>query len=95
MNAHQLLANGLDQQGGNNAGVNAAGQCQQNFLVSDLSADLGDLLLNKFLCKLRSGDPLHAFGSNNSLHIFSPYSTVTDFARFFGLSISQPFSFAT
>ena len=24
----------------------------------------------------------------------SPYSTVTDFARFFGLSMSQPFSFA-
>ncbi len=25
---------------------------------------------------------------------FAPHSTVTDFARFFGLSMSQPFSFA-
>ena len=28
-------------------------------------------------------------------HVRSPYSTVTDFARFFGLSMSHPFSFAT
>ena len=27
--------------------------------------------------------------------LFALYSTVTDFARFFGLSMSQPFSFAT
>ena len=29
------------------------------------------------------------------LHLRSLYSTVTDLARFFGLSISQPFSLAT
>ena len=34
-------------------------------------------------------------GRKTDLFARDPYSTVTDLARFFGLSISQPFSFAT
>ena len=72
MDAYQLLANGLNQQGSNNAGVNTAGQRQQNLLISNLRTDFSDLLLNKFLCKPGSGDTLHIFRTNNFLHtIFS------------------------
>ena len=63
MDTDQLLADCLDQQGGNHTGVNAAGQGQQDLLIANLGANLGDLLVDESLSKLRSGDACHGFGT--------------------------------
>ena len=39
MDAGELLANGLDEQGGHHGGIHAAGQGQQHLLVPHLAAD--------------------------------------------------------
>ena len=61
MHTGQLSADRLDQKCRDNRRVNAAGQRQQNLLVTDLLAQRGELLLDEGLGKFRGGDPLHAF----------------------------------
>ncbi len=68
MDTDQLLADSLDQQSCNNGRVNAAGQCQQDLLVANLLADSGDLLSNKCISKLWSGNALHRIGSYIGIH---------------------------
>ena len=49
--ADQLLTDSLDEQGGNNGRIDAAGQCQQDLPVADLLAERGDLLADESLCE--------------------------------------------
>ena len=49
--ADQLLTDSLDEQGGNDGRIDAAGQCQQNLPVADLLAECGDLLADESLCE--------------------------------------------
>lgn len=48
--ADQLLTDSLDEQGGNDGRIDAAGQCQQNLPVADLLAECGDLPADESLC---------------------------------------------
>ena len=68
VHANQLLANGLDQQGGNNGAVNAAGKSQQDLLVANLFTDCGNLFVNERLGKFRGGDAHHVVGALVGIH---------------------------
>ena len=63
VDAHQLFADGLDEQSRHHAGIHAAGQGQQNLLIAHLGANLGDLLVDELLGQRGGGDALHAFGT--------------------------------
>ena len=76
MDTDQLLANSLDQQGGNNAGVNTAGQCQQHFLVANLRTNFSNLFLNELLCQCGIGDTLHGFGTYICRHSSVPSNLI-------------------
>ena len=71
MNADQLLADGLDQQCGNDGGVDTTGQSQQHLLVANLCADLGDLLFDERIGQFEIGNTLHGFGTYIARHRFS------------------------
>jgi hypothetical protein len=98
MNADQLLANGFDQQGSNNAGVNAAAERQQNLLVANLSANFCNLLINEFLCQFHGSDTLHGFGTyiarhRNTLQIKNEYGFLTFTGNIINLFFLQCNSF--
>ena len=69
VHADQLLADGLDQQGGHHAGVHAAAEGKQNLLAANLGANLGNLFLDESIGKLRGGDSLHGRGTDICIHI--------------------------
>ena len=66
VDADELLADSLDQQGGDDRAVHAAGEGEENFLIADLSAELLDLLVDERLRERRGGDAFHGFGSDIS-----------------------------
>ena len=68
MHAGKLFSHRADQQRRNDGGVHAAGQGQQDLLLSDLCAELGQLLINKSLGKLGRGDARHGFGPGVVCH---------------------------
>ena len=72
MDTDQLLADCLNQQSRNDRGVNTAGQRQQNLLVANLRANRGNLLFNKCICLLRSGNTLHGLGTYIARHKSCP-----------------------
>ena len=63
MDADQLLADGLDEQGRDHRRVHAAAEGQQNFFIAYLLAHEGNLLLDKSVGKSRRGDAYHRFGA--------------------------------
>jgi hypothetical protein len=69
MHADQLLADGLDQQSCDNGAIHAAGQSQQNLLVTHLSTNGCDLLGDELLSLLKGGNASHGFGTNIAIHI--------------------------
>ena len=69
VDAHQLLADGADEQGGHHRGVHPAGQGQQDLFVSHLGLYRGHLLVDELLCQLRRGDPLHGLRALVVCHI--------------------------
>ena len=64
MNGNELSADRLDQKCGYYRGINASGQCQQHLVITDLRAELFDLLLNKCLRESGRRDSFHVFGSS-------------------------------
>ena len=64
VHADQLLADGLDEQSGNDRRVHAARKSQQNLLVANLAADEIYLRINKGICQRRGGDALHLSGAH-------------------------------
>ena len=64
VDAGELIAYRLDQQGGNDRRIHAAGKGQQNLLVTDLRPEGCDLLLDERLRQGRRGDALHVLGTN-------------------------------
>ena len=68
MNAHKLLTDRFDQQGGDHRAVYAAREGEQHLFVADLRTKFFDLLVNKRLREFRGGDPFHCFGSYISCH---------------------------
>ena len=71
MNADQLLADGLDQQGRDDRAVHTAGQGEQDFLVANLLLDRGDLFRDKGFRQLGRGNPFHVLGALVVLHFTS------------------------
>ena len=71
MNTDQLLANGLDQQGGHHGRVHAAGQSQQHLLAADLRPQLGNLLVDECLSQRGGGDPGHGLRAKIVCHLAS------------------------
>ena len=63
MDADQLLAHRLDQQGGHHRAVHPAGQGQQDLFIPDLAAQRVQLLGDKGLGQGGRGDALHGFGT--------------------------------
>ena len=55
----QLLAYGLDEQGRDDRGIDAAGQGEQHFLVADLRTQFLNLFFNEFLGQGGRRDSLH------------------------------------
>ena len=76
MHADQLLTDGLDEQSGHDGRVNTAAECQQHLLVAHLGADSSDLLVDKGLGQLGSGNALHGFGTNVFRHNNTSNSSV-------------------
>ena len=68
VDADELLADGLDQQSGNDGRVDTAGEGQQDLLVADLLTDQLDLLLDEGIGQLKIGDAGHGFGSDIGTH---------------------------
>ena len=68
VDADELLADGLDQQSGNDGRIDTAGQGQQHLLVADLLADSLDLLVDEGIGQLKIGDAGHGFGSDIGIH---------------------------
>ena len=64
MNGNELSADRLDQKCGYYRGINASGQCQQHLVITDLRAELFDLLLNKCLRESGSCNSYHIIGSS-------------------------------
>ena len=71
MDAHQLLANGLDQKRCYHRRIHTAGKSQQDLLIPHLGANCGHLLFDKGICQSLGGDPLHILGTNIVGHIVS------------------------
>ena len=82
MDAHQLLADGLDQQGGHHGGVHAAAEGQQDLFVSHLGPDLFHLVRNKGLRQLLRVDPPHVGGTHVVFHIPSSICKFRVFSNF-------------
>ena len=82
VDAHQLLANGLDQQGGHHGGVHAAAEGQQHLLLPHLGPDLFHLLRDKGLRQLRRVDPPHIGGTHIVFHLLSSISEFQVFSNF-------------
>ena len=61
MDTGQLFADCLDQQGRDDGRIHTAGQGQKYFLITNLLAECGKLLINKGLRQHRCGDALHRF----------------------------------
>ena len=74
MDTGQLLSDRLDQQGGNNGRIHAAGESEKDLAVSDLRAQSGNLLIDKRFGKFGCGNPLHGFGSSEFSHFVPPIS---------------------
>ena len=72
VDANQLLANGLDQHGGNHRGIHAAAECQQDLLIADLRAQSCDLLLDECLSQRGGCNALHIFGTSVQCHMTKP-----------------------
>ena len=61
MYTYQLFADRLDQQSCYYGRINPSGQCEQNLLVSDLTAKLGYLLFDEFFSECGGCDTFHVF----------------------------------
>lgn len=68
VHADELLADCLDEKGGDDRAVDAAGKSQQNLLVTDLLADCGNLLVDERLGKLGGSDAHHVVGTLIRIH---------------------------
>jgi len=100
MDAGELLADGLDKEGSNNGGVNAAGEGEQNLTVANLSADLFYLFINKSISQFKRSDTLHGFRTYVTGHINHPsviyriteklYIYLFDTASFFSAEDKKP-----
>ena len=64
MDADQLLADGLDQQSGNNGRVNTAGKSQQNLLIANLLTNQLALLIDESIGQFKIGDASHRLGTD-------------------------------
>ena len=74
VDAGELLADGTDQQSRDDRGVHAAGEGEQDLLVTDLLAQSGELLLDEGLGQSRGVDALHGFGTHVGIgHIFDSF----------------------
>ena len=82
VDAHQLFANGLDQQGGHHRGVHATAEGQQDFLIPHLGPDLFQLVRDKGLRQLRRVDPPHVGGTHIVFHIPSSICKFRVFSNF-------------
>ena len=76
MHADQLLADGLDQQGGDNRTVHTAGKSQKNLFVTNLFPDCFHLLGDERLGERGSRNPFHAFGPFVAIHFLSSNRSV-------------------
>ena len=68
VHAHELLADGPDEERGHDGAVDAAGEREQDFAVSDLLADQGDLFFDKLVGEFLRGDPDHVVGAFVAVH---------------------------
>ena len=64
MDGNQLLAHGLDEEGGDYGGIDTARQSEQNLLVANLGAQFLNLFFDEFPGQFGRGDPLHFRGTN-------------------------------
>ena len=70
MDGNQLFADGFDQQGRDDGGIDTAGERQQYFPVADLRAQFLNLFVNESLGQFGCRDPLHGRGTDvTSCHI--------------------------
>ena len=69
VHAHQVLADGTDEQRRADAGVHAAGEGQQDLLVANLFADGFHLLVDKGEGEFFVIDARHGFGADIAGHL--------------------------
>ena len=72
MNAHEILADCLNEKRSYNRAVNAARKSKQNLLVTDLRLYRSNLLVDKSLRKFGSGDAFHRIRSLVTVHSTIP-----------------------
>ena len=61
VDADQLFADDLDEEGRDDGGVDAAGEGEEDLLVTDLGANGGDLFVDEGGGQFGGGDPFHVF----------------------------------
>ena len=66
MDGNQLLADGLDEEGRDDGGIDTARKGEQHLLVADLGAQFLNLFFDEFPRQFGRGDPLHVRGTNVS-----------------------------
>ena len=71
MHAGELVPDRADQQRGDDGGVHAAGEREQDLLVADLFTQRPDLLGDKGLGELRGRDADHVVGASYIDHRFT------------------------
>ena len=74
VHADELLADRLDEQGCDDAAVDTAGECKENFLVPDLILRQLDLLCDERIRLLLRGDARHPVRSSDLCYIHIGWS---------------------